>query len=122
VSLAFESLFCVTASKEPAHARLAAIDQIHKLLEEWRQSVPAEFRPRERIQSARLANSSTKQVVLRTHFYYYNLVIALERLTLHIDSERGSRWEASKLSLQNAARIVLELTQLIEVASYTPVL
>lgn len=122
LSIAYASLFSVTASTRPAESQLALIDQIHDLLEDWRESIPLDFRPGEPIQRSRLITTSTKQVMLQTHYYYHHLIIALERLTLHIDQERGRKWEESKYNLLNAARTVVELIQFIDVAPYTPVL
>lgn len=58
---------------------------------------------------------------MRTHYYYYHVVIALERLTLHI-SHDIARSENSMRALLHTAREVINLTRYIDVEPYTPVL
>ncbi|PVH81775.1 hypothetical protein DL98DRAFT_162132 [Cadophora sp. DSE1049] len=121
LSVAYETVFSVSAMTTSANIQLAAIDRVHGLLEDWRISIPVEFRPREAHahRGPIFANSRSRYLVVQTHYYYYHLVIALERLTLHLDRE-GNRQEG-KRHLMNAARSVIELIRFIDVEPYTPI-
>ncbi|KAH7377464.1 fungal-specific transcription factor domain-containing protein [Cadophora sp. MPI-SDFR-AT-0126] len=121
LSVAYETVFSVNAMTTSTNVQLAAIDRVHGLLEDWRSSIPIEFRPREaRAHGAPIfANPGSRYLVVQTHYYYYHLVIALERLTLHLDRE-GSRQDG-KRHLMNAARGVIELVKFIDVEPYTSI-
>ncbi|KAL2829060.1 fungal-specific transcription factor domain-containing protein [Aspergillus pseudoustus] len=119
LSLAYASLFSVSASTQPDNALLTFIDHVHTLLEEWRTSVPLEFRPKEPLQRRRLIDGASKEIALRTHYYYYHLVIALSRLTLHVSHE-VARSENAMRALLDTARSVIDLTRFIDVEPYTP--
>lgn len=103
-----------------ANVQLAAIDRVQELLEDWRMSIPLQFRPREAHRGFIFRDSRSKYLAIQTHYYYYHLVIALERLTLHLDREVNR--QESKRHLLNAARGVIELTRFIDVEPYTPIL
>ncbi|KAL4868033.1 hypothetical protein BDV12DRAFT_186179 [Aspergillus spectabilis] len=120
LSVAYASLFSTSASAQSYDANIAAIDHVHGLLEEWRLSIPLEFRPKEHLQRHRLIDGACKEIALRTHYYYYHLTIALERLTLHVSRDIG-RSENSMRALLNTAREVINLTRYIDVEPYTPV-
>ncbi|KAL5343241.1 fungal-specific transcription factor domain-containing protein [Aspergillus crustosus] len=120
LSVAYASLFSTSASTRSDDTILNAIDHIHGLLEDWRLSIPVEFRPKEPLQRHRLIDGVSKEIALRTHYYYYQLVIALGRLTLHV-SRNIARSENSMRALLNTAREVINLTRYIDVEPYTPV-
>lgn len=103
-----------------ANVQLAAIDRIRGLLEEWRTTVPEQFRPHDAHRASIFRDLKSRNVAIQTNYYYYHLVIALERLTIHLDRE-GNRQD-SRRQLMNAARAVIELTKYIDVEAYTPVL
>jgi signal transduction histidine kinase len=106
---------------QPDDALLASVDHVHTLLEEWRQSIPLDFRPKEPSQRRRLSNGASKEIALRTHYYYYHLVIALSRLTLHV-SHDVARSENAMRGLLETARSIIDLTRFIDVEPYTPTL
>lgn len=103
-----------------AIVQLTAIDRIRELLEDWRTTIPAQFRPHEAHRGSIFRDLKSRNVAIQTNYYYYHLVIALERLTIHLDRQ-GDRQD-SRRQLMNAARAVIELTKYIDVEAYTPVL
>ncbi|KFZ19196.1 hypothetical protein V502_03788 [Pseudogymnoascus sp. VKM F-4520 (FW-2644)] len=119
LSVAYETVFSVSAMTISANVQLAAIDRVQELLEDWRMSIPLQFRPREAHRGFIFRDSRSKYLAIQTHYYYYHLVIALERLTLHLDREVNR--QESKRHLLNAARGVIELTRFIDVEPYTPI-
>lgn len=121
LSVTYASLFSISASNQPDDTTMAAIDHVHTLLEEWRLSIPADFRPKEPVQRRRLMDGASKEIALRTHYYYYHVIIALERLTLHV-SRDIARSENAMRTLLNTAREIINLTRYIDVEPYTPVL
>jgi hypothetical protein len=120
-SITYDSLFSVTASTQPAASLLPAVKHVKKLLEDWRQSIPPAYRPQNTLQRSVLTDLGTKEIAIRTHFYYFHLVIALERMELHLSSG-GRTLNESMRNLLSAARTVVELTRFIDVEPYTPVL
>lgn len=80
------------------------------------------FRPKEAIRLSELECPRIKIVALQTHYLYYNLIFAVERLSLHVDPEEKLDREDSKWELMNAARTVIELVSFIEIEPYMPVL
>jgi hypothetical protein len=120
-SIAYDSLFSVTASTQPAASLLLAVDHIQRLLEDWRQSIPLIYRPREVPQRPFLADMGIKEITIRTHFYYFHLIIALERMRLHLSPDK-QKADDSLQTMLNAATTVVELTRFIDVEPYTPVL
>ncbi|KAL4815685.1 fungal-specific transcription factor domain-containing protein [Aspergillus spinulosporus] len=119
LSSAYETVFSVSAMMSGAIVQLAAIDRIRELLEDWRTTIPVQFRPHEAHQGSIFRDLKSRNVAIQTNYYYYHLVIALERLTIHLDRE-GNRQD-SRRQLMNAARAVIELTKYIDVEAYTPV-
>ncbi|KIW27538.1 uncharacterized protein PV07_07268 [Cladophialophora immunda] len=119
LSITYETVFCMSASRKPSNVLLASVGCIEGLLEDWRQSISANFRPREPVQKTIFRDPRTKNPAIRTHFYYYHLVIALERLNLRL-APQGRR-EESKRNLINAARSVVEITSFIDVEAFTPI-
>ncbi|KAL4954658.1 hypothetical protein BDW69DRAFT_205074 [Aspergillus filifer] len=120
LSVAYSSLFSISASTQPDDTTLTAINHVRDLLEEWRLSIPPDFRPKEPLQRRCLNNGASKEIALRTHYYYCHLTIALERLTLHV-SRDIARSEKSMRSLLNTAKEIISLTRYIDVEPYTPV-
>ncbi|KAF3392675.1 hypothetical protein F1880_008625 [Penicillium rolfsii] len=119
-SIAYDNLFSVTASTQPAASLLQAVDRIEKSLEDWRQLIPPIYRPGEVQQRSILANIRMKEIVIRTHFYYFHFVIAIERMKLHLTPQRHKADESLR-TLLKAAKTIVELTSFIDVEPYTPV-
>ncbi|KAK1851791.1 fungal specific transcription factor [Colletotrichum chrysophilum] len=121
LSVAYEQLFSVTASTRDTQILLSAISRVRGMLEDWRQSVPVDFRPKEQLNKQRLTDPRTRQIALSTQLYYFHLVIALERMSLQLDEDGGQRQQESRKDLLQAARTIIELTRYIDVEPYTPV-
>ncbi|KAH6869509.1 fungal-specific transcription factor domain-containing protein [Thelonectria olida] len=121
LSIAYEFLFSLTASTQPAASQLVVIDRIENNLEQWRQSIPVSFKPQEPLHKPSFVDPKTKGVALSTQYYYYHILISLERLRLHLGGDSGFRQQASKQKLLAAARTVIELTRFIDVEPYTPI-
>lgn len=121
LSVAYETLFSVNAFMGPTASQLQAIDYVHELLEAWRVSIPLDFRPLEK-HTVRLSERRTRLVAVQTQYYYYHLIIALERLTLYLDQANGARRSASKKNILLASRTVIELTRFVDIEPYTPIL
>ncbi|CAK7226196.1 hypothetical protein SEUCBS140593_006159 [Sporothrix eucalyptigena] len=127
LSIAYESLFSLTASTKSPHTQLLVAGRVADMLEQWRQSIPKPFQPHQQpLHRSVLADPKTKQVALATHYHYYHLVIAIERVMLFLGSGGAGNCEspkrdASKRKLLNAARTVIELAQFIDVEPCTPI-
>ncbi|CEL03534.1 hypothetical protein ASPCAL04688 [Aspergillus calidoustus] len=119
LSIAYASLFSVSASTQSDDTLLASVDHVHTLLEEWRQCIPLDFRPKEHLQRRQLNDGASKEIALRTHYYYYHLTIALSRLTLHV-SRDVAKSENAMRTLLDTARSIIDLTRFIDVEPYTP--
>lgn len=122
LSVAYEALFSVSASTRPTTSQLTAVENVQTSLEKWRMLVPVEFRPLEPLNSIHLVNPKTKHIALSTQYYYYHLVIAIERLSIRLGGDQGALPEQCHSRLVQAAKTVIELTRFIDVESYTPIL
>lgn len=122
ISSAYETLFSVSASMRSAASQLAVVQNVRTSLEKWRMMVPVDYRPLEPLNSAKLVDSKTKHIALSTQYYYYHLVIALERLSIRLGSDHGITPEECHTRLVQAAKTVVELTRFIDVEPYTPIL
>ncbi|KAH8434126.1 fungal specific transcription factor domain-containing protein [Aspergillus melleus] len=121
LSRAYTTLFSISAMTHSVQSSRSSLSKIEEQVENWRMTVPVEFRPGCPVDLHRLPSLSVKTVILRTHFAYYALVIALSRLKLYLNSrEPAAQFQEARCKLLNAARTVIEMTQYIEVASYTP--
>ncbi|KAJ5541861.1 hypothetical protein N7494_006937 [Penicillium frequentans] len=60
-------------------------------------------------------------IALQTHYLYYHLVFAIERVSLHIDPNRELQGKDNKWNLMSAARKVIEIVQFIDVEPHMPV-
>ncbi|CAG8947778.1 unnamed protein product [Penicillium salamii] len=120
ISIAYDSLFSVTASTKSPESLLPSVNLVETKLEDWRQSIPPIFRPGETLQRSVLADPHTKEIAIRTQFYYFHLVIALQRMKVHLSSEKQKTDEYLR-TLLNAARQIVDLTRFIDVEPYTPV-
>ncbi|KAK4182869.1 fungal-specific transcription factor [Podospora australis] len=123
-SIAYSSLFSISASLKPRAACLSAIANVRRMLEDWRQSIPALFRPGEATDIGADAGHSTKLALLWTQYSYYNIVFALERRALQVvadDNEASRANQESKANLVMAARSVIELIRFIDVEPSVPI-
>ncbi|KAK1147016.1 hypothetical protein N8T08_002344 [Aspergillus melleus] len=121
LSRAYTTLFSISAMTHSVQSSRSSLSKIEEQVENWRMTVPVEFRPGCPVDLHRLPSLSAKTVILQTHFAYYALVIALSRLKLYLNSrEPAAQFQEARCKLLNAARTVIEMTQYNEVASYTP--
>ncbi|KAH8689526.1 fungal-specific transcription factor domain-containing protein [Talaromyces proteolyticus] len=122
VSRAYEMLFSVTATMKTPEQYFSAIDQVNDDLDQWRNSLPVEFRPGDPFRPGGSNTSWTLLVALRAHFFYHAVVIALCRLTLHVGAGTASgRMEDAKKRLMYTARQIIENTRYIDAEPYTPI-
>ncbi|KAH8645936.1 fungal-specific transcription factor domain-containing protein [Tricladium varicosporioides] len=122
ISRAYEVLFSISATLDSTELSYAAIDSINDDLERWRKSIPEGFRPGDSFQLKHFLDHSSTTVALRVHYHYYSLVIALSRMSLHVDAETPScRKSKSKNTLMNAARVIIELTRYIDTEAHAPI-
>jgi hypothetical protein len=61
-------------------------------------------------------------IAIQTHYLYYHLVFAIERVSLHIDPNGKLQGKDNKWNLMSAARNVIEIVQFIDVEPHMPVL
>ncbi|PGH02398.1 hypothetical protein GX51_04706 [Blastomyces parvus] len=119
-SIIYTSLFSVSASLRSRESSQAAIEQVHEMLEAWRQSIPAEVRPGNAAQFPVSAPPSISLAALHIHFSYYHTLIALDRLSLYLNRDGGSKTQSSKQRLMSTARTVIELTKHINIQPQVP--
>lgn len=122
LSIAYETVFSVSASTRPVASQLTAVQNVRTSLEKWRMLVPVDYRPLEPLNSTNLIDPKTKRIALSTQYYYYHLVIAIERLSMRLGSDQGASPEECHSRLVQAAKTVIELTRFIDVEPYTPIL
>ncbi|KAF2017079.1 hypothetical protein BU24DRAFT_490316 [Aaosphaeria arxii CBS 175.79] len=120
-SIVYNSLFSISATLRSPSSYQAAIAHVRRILEEWRLSIPADLRPGSADNFPKAASTGVALAALQVHFSYYQIVIGLERLTLHLDTEDGAEAQMSRQRLMDTARTILELTKFIDVQPYTPV-
>ncbi|KAJ5257874.1 hypothetical protein N7497_000831 [Penicillium chrysogenum] len=120
-SIAYATLFSTRSSLKSAEDCLCSIKHVRRGLEEWRLSVPVAFRPKESIRLSEIGSPNTKMIAIQTHYLYYNLVFAVERLCLHVNPDEKLDREDSKWELMNAARTVIELVSFIEIEPHMPI-
>jgi hypothetical protein len=124
LSKAYESLFSISATLNSTETYLKNIDSIRKDLEEWKDSLPPEFRPGPSLQQRDDIGPKSKFLTMKLHYSYYHVLIALSRLTLHVcraeSTELQGRLITSTSELMHSARSIINLTQNIDQAPYTP--
>lgn len=121
-SIVYTTLFSTRSSLKSTEDCLCSIKHVRRGLEEWRLSVHVAFRPKEPIRLSEIGSPNMKMVAIQTHYLYYNLVFAVERLCLHVDPDEKLDREDSKWELMNAARTVIELVSFIEIKPHMPIL
>lgn len=121
ISKAYDTLFSITATLVAADVTQAAINTFFVELEHWRSSIPEEFRPGNSSDTLKFSDSNLMAVIVRVHYHYYSVVIALSRLSLNIQRGETSLSVESKKALLNAARVIVELTNYIDIEGYTPI-
>ena len=119
-SVAYSTVFSVSASQQPVEVLLKAVDHVRSRLETWRKSSPIDFRPKEPFDTSKMTTSCQLMVAIETHYCYYELAIALERVMVHIAQRRGESTTASQVRMVEAARTVIEMARLIPMTPNVP--
>lgn len=127
-SKVYTSLFSVEATLKTEEEFHASIQHVRNALEQWRLDVPIPFRPNEPLSLSQTESSTTRMIAVQTQYTYYSLLIAVERLALHIDLEAGAadvlelQTKKSRDRLMETAQSVIEMLSLVDVAPHVPVL
>jgi hypothetical protein len=106
---------------------LAAIYQLGDELESWRMSIPEEIRPGKKPRGRSQYGFPVKTVAVWLCYLFNNLRLSLARSTLHLAADAKDavtatkQWECAAIML-DASRSTLELTPLIDVEPYMPIL
>lgn len=120
MSRAYDKLFSISATLNSKTAYDTGIEKIREQLEQWKDTIPEKFRPCNPIRPHQLGSPLLLAIAVRIHLMYYNLQIALSRLSLHtcgdILSERVSQ---SKMTLMSTARSIVDTTQFIAIEPFT---
>lgn len=119
-SLTYQTLFATSATLNSPQQYTAAIDSMRESLDKWKLSIPVKFRPTMPFQSP---DTLTTFMLLRMHYMYHALIMAICRLEAHIGAgpeNSKSRTEAAAKELVGTARTVLQLTTYIDVRSCLP--
>lgn len=79
-SRVYKSLYSVKASRQSDGELLNTIGELDQALEEWKDSIPLDFRPEHEIKG-----SSTPLIlhVVVLHFAYYNCLTTIHRMSVH---------------------------------------
>ncbi|KAJ5372010.1 hypothetical protein N7517_004016 [Penicillium concentricum] len=81
-----QHLYSLAAADRPPVEVAAAVAMLNQKLQQWKDSIPIEFRPELRRPCA-FPQSPTAAILLLLHFSYFNCLIAIHRVT----AARGSR-------------------------------
>jgi hypothetical protein len=120
-SRAYEYLFSATATLNSQDMYCEAIELVRQELEQLRTSIPEHLRPGNPFKPRIFTEPSTSAIGLRIHFAYYNTLIALSRVGLHISTGDSSQLQFRSITdLLRAARSILDLTRHVEMEPYTP--
>ncbi|KAF6806165.1 fungal specific transcription factor [Colletotrichum sojae] len=107
-SIVYESLFSISASLRSAELCRSSLERAHRLLEDWRQSIPEDVRPGDTFSSPHRRA-------------YHHLIIALERIALYVNRDNADTGQASKQRLMATARAVVEMTKHIDMQPHVPI-
>ncbi|KAH7058614.1 fungal-specific transcription factor domain-containing protein [Macrophomina phaseolina] len=118
----YESLFSVSATLQSLEEYYRAIDSCRADLEQWRAALPPAFQPESPLPASCRSTPAVMQVALRIRLSYYNLVIVLSRLTIHVDNGLDSERQSKSFdALLSSARSVLDLSSYIDQEPYMPI-
>ncbi|PVH68346.1 hypothetical protein DL98DRAFT_662226 [Cadophora sp. DSE1049] len=116
---AYDSLFSVSATLNSTEVYLEEIDHVYQRLNRWRDCIPEDFRPGLPIRPHKLGNRLLTSLALRIHLMYYNILVAISRLALHVEDKPSDRHSRSKITLMEAARSIIDATQFIVFEPFT---
>ena len=79
-SKVYKQLYSTKASKQSDGALLNTIGELDKELEEWKDSIPLDFRPEHEI---KVSHTPLVLHVVVLHFAYYNCLTTIHRMSVH---------------------------------------
>jgi hypothetical protein len=79
-SRVYKSLYSVKASRQSDGELLNTIGDLDQVLEEWKDSIPLDFRPEHEIKAS---NTPLILHVVVLHFAYYNCLTTIHRMSVH---------------------------------------
>lgn len=122
LSKTYHVLFSISTTLIPVGSLHLALNAYSSELEDWKDTVPEEFRPGNPFAPSTILDSTWMSMALRLSYHYYSAVIALGRLRLNLP-HGDTCWPVgkSKDALLNASRKIIELTRYIDLESYTPI-
>lgn len=119
------SLFCPGNCQKDVEYYTGAISQLQDDLEEWRLSIPEDFRPRQPCQQYIFRRTVDNPSVIWIHYLYYSFRLILLRTHLQVRGDDPQR-NATPLSTQlrddliMVSRSILEIIIFVEVEPSTP--
>lgn len=119
-SKAYQTLFSASATLDTPLQYMMAIDSMRDSLRHWSELIPEKFRPN---MPFCIADACTTFMLLRMHYMYYALIMAICRLELHLEAtvtNSRERFEDAKKGLVGAARTVIQLTTYLDIRPYMP--
>lgn len=121
LSRAYQILFSISATLNSTTDYLKNIDSIRRDLDDWKDSLPPEFKPGSPLRQRDGDMPASRFLNLKIQFAYFHVLIALSRLTLHVcRTECAERLVVAQSELMHSARSIIHLTQNIDLAPYTP--
>lgn len=123
LSRAYNMLFSISSTLKSTDQYYAAIDRVNDDLEKWRLEIPLDLRPGEQFRPQNPSTPAHMMMGLRAHYSYYQAVMSICRLTLHISANGPPtrRSEECKKRLMSVARAVIELTRYVDSEPYMPI-
>lgn len=119
-SRAYQRLFSMNATRNSEETYLQELDNVYGALSTWKDSLPEPFRLGPPLRPRRFQRAHHLAMATRLHLQYYNLLIALSRLALHIcHNPIVERQSASKARLLSAARSIIDLTHNLHISPST---
>jgi hypothetical protein len=121
LSISYETLFSVKAAYNSAEQLIVGIRQVYVGLERWRMSIPKMFRPGESVELNGVSTTICR-ILLHQHYSYQSVLMAISRLAIHIGEPSVLLQDGiGRHGLIQAARLIIELTRVMEPKVYTSI-
>lgn len=127
LSRALTSLFSVGVAGKPRGYYAAVIDRLNADLEQWRSSIPANWRPGEHFTAHQLQETDhlVRPLALWTLFLYNGFRLSILRATLHLTIHFNRVVNAETQTditkqLMETSRAILELLSFLDAEPHTP--
>lgn len=119
----FTDLFSISATNSSKARYLILIDELERILEQQRQTIPRQFQPGTKLRPQAFSHPCGILAALRVHYHYYELKIALDRMKLHVTRDQStSQSQSAIINMMNSAREVIDATRAIYQEPSTPFL